>query len=320
MFDNWFGHCSRNEDIRQNYTRIGDGRLYSTDNTKTIFSQWNINRRCFSLYTFINNLYNCKNKKLHRFFSFYADHSNTIINNLRNEYGSGSNFISIIDGFSIIEQRSSQIRNIDFAIEHLQKGYKKVWKDIENIQKNSSNLLFNLNKIQQEFRDMIISEIGNDFIQDENSDLSRETRNTYNENIFSEIYNEMNTRLNNRCRRLTRGTRWKIINGYSNEYFILYFTDNTESLDNSNIRIIAVTKDENTMIYLQHIIGHLLLYSENLWKKFHEFNTVRESFNGLSIENIHNEIDEIFTTVNADNTLLEGMCKLCKMRKWFRLF
>ncbi len=127
----------------------------------------------------------------------------------------------------------------------------------------------------------------------------------------------MNIRLDNRCRILTRGPRWEIINGQHNQYFILYFTDNTQSSDDPDMIRIAFTRDHNTMIDLQHRIGHLLLYSEKLWKKFYEFNTIRESLNGLDIENIHNKIDEIFNTVNANNVLLKGTCELCNLKKIF---
>ncbi|HEY6535645.1 MAG TPA: hypothetical protein VIY08_07605, partial [Candidatus Nitrosocosmicus sp.] len=101
----------KNEEIRQTNNRIDDRRIYRASIIKTIFPHWNINRKRLSLYTGINKLYNYKNKRLFQFFSFYADHSNTIINNLRNEYGRGSDFIGGIDEFNIVEQRS-QIRNI----------------------------------------------------------------------------------------------------------------------------------------------------------------------------------------------------------------
>ncbi len=99
-------------------------------------------------------------------------------------------------------------------------------------------------------------------------------------------------------------------NNHSNTFFVLGFTDTTQSLDNSNTRIIAITRDEHTMINLQHRINHLL-YSEDLRKLFHRFGIIRWHFNRLNTENIFNNINDIYYTVNKDKMKLKGKCPYC---------
>ena len=92
---------------------------------------------------------------------------------------------------------------LEIAKRHLISGYSDIWDFIIKNQSKSEGFLNDLDEIIKEFKDIIISEIGDDFVPNDNPDLeSNEIKNTYYEKLFSETYNEINIRINNDCRRL----------------------------------------------------------------------------------------------------------------------
>ncbi|MBA3977724.1 MAG: hypothetical protein H0X50_05985 [Nitrosopumilus sp.] len=197
---------------------------------------------------------------------------------------------------------------LEIAKSHLITGYPDTWNSIISNPYESEGILDNLDEIQEQFKGIIIDEMKDDYVLDDNPALENKgIRNTYNERLFSEIYKEINIRMNNDCRRLIRGPRSIVRNRYHNKYFILYFTYNTDSLDNPDKIVIAIGREENTIVELQRKICKLI-YSTDLCRKFQEFNEKRAFFNNMNKDDIYDKIDSIYSTTLKDPLSLKGKC------------
>ncbi len=215
MFNNWFklNRC-RNADYIDYKSNCLDGRNSISFTFSYRFSTFitRIYRICYECYNPSAESFLKISKERIQFFSEYANHSKKIIKIIKDGFNQNSNLFGSVDGLEIKRyQESDEIGSFELGKKHLMSGYRDIWKSIKKTQSEAESILNNLDNIKEEFIKIVISEIGDDFIQNYNMDLNNEIRNTYNENIFSEIYSEINNRINNGCRRLIRGPRWQTI-------------------------------------------------------------------------------------------------------------
>jgi hypothetical protein len=256
-----------------------------------------------------------------QFFNDYADHSKKIIKIIKDGYGRKNPYIlGSIEGFTIKRFQEPEMLFLEIAKRHLISGYSYVWSLIMENQSKSEGLLDDLERTQEEFKRIIIREIGEEFVLDDDPDLQGiETKNTYYERLFSEIYGEMTIRHNGESRHLLRGqSSIRKRDGYHKNYFRLYFTYDIHSLDESDKIVIAVG-DEKSIENLQGSICRLL-DSGLLDQEFRDFNNQSDFFYKLSKETIYHEIDNIYSKVLKNPLDLEGKCPLCPPHSWIDVF
>lgn len=237
-------------------------------------------------------------------------------------FGKNSNLFGSINGLTVTRyQEPDEIVSFELGKIHLMSGYKKLWRKIKQEQVESNIILNKLENIIDDFKLIIISEIDSDFELENNPNLVSNTmKNTYNEKLFLEIFNEINNILEGEPRDLSIGPKpiMKRDGIYRNDYWGLFFTYSKYYLDNSNPDYFAIGKKEN-IEELKGKIDELLKHTE-LSDNVKEFNRLKENFNNSNKKEIYEEIKDIYHTVNKDKMDLEGKCPLCPPHSWIDAF
>jgi hypothetical protein len=314
MFNNWFKFkYFKNEKIFSNSSRFFSNWSNNIPIFVFSYNKGRVVYRVFHTYFFPSpTSYLKMAENPTQFFRDYADHSKKILSIIKDGYGRKNPYIlGSIEGFTINKYQEPKMSFLELAKRHLISGYSDTWDLIIANQSISEGILYDLEGTQEEFKEIIISKIDDEFHLDDNPDLlSNDTENTYYENLFSEIYNEMTIRNNNESRHLLRGSpSIRKRDGHIKNYSTLYFTYDPQGLDTTDKIVIAIG-DERSIETLQgNILG--LLDSSVLNQEFREFNDKRDSFYKMNKENIYSKIDNIYSTAIRDPLNLKGKCPLC---------
>jgi hypothetical protein len=141
-------------------------------------------------------------------------------------------------------------------------------------------------------------------------------KNCYNENLFLEIFSEINNRFGNKPRSLLIGhnpvRKRDGIN--NNNYWGLFFTYSQYYKDNENPNYFALGTKES-IEKLKPTLEKMLDDTE-LSNKVKKFNSLEKEFNEVYKTDIFDKIVKIYSKVNTDKLKLKGKCPLCPPHSW----
>jgi hypothetical protein len=307
MFGNWFGHYL-NEDSRQNYHRIGNRWFYIASDIKKLFSQWNNYWRYSNLYTFNNNFCNFPTNKIRQFFSFYAGHSEELINIALSAYGN-LNFLGSVNEFTFVDAREPSIKHIGLFNSHLREGYP----EIQNLKDEAFRIsiihINNIRNIKKDFEARINTIIQTntdfkDYVKRNNKDISNKY---YYPDIILEVFREIRNQNNNISRKLIPIT-------LDNKIIYAYFEQDTTKKLLSNKY--EYSKIDDHYQEFKKIID-MLTNDTELRELVNRYNTEVTRFRsiqeGIEFSNFIRQLHE--NVVNQTNEELNGFCRICKLRK-----
>jgi hypothetical protein len=307
MLDTWFGHYLKNEDSRQDYHRIDHRWFYIVTNIKKIFSHWNNCWRHSNLYTFIDNFCNFKIFKLRQFFSFYAGHSEELINISLNAYGNWD-FLGTVNEFTITYPSDPPIRHIGFFNSHLITGYSDNKKVKDNAIKISIGHLNNIKNITKEFESGLYEIIQTTGFKDNNKKSRNEEDKYYYPDIIAiEVFREIQNQINNTPRKLNPNTS-------KNTIIYAHFETDSDRMLLSNKY--EYSKIDEHFSEFQNVIN-TLTNDKGLKEIVNRYNLELSKFHsiqeGIEFQNFVRQLYD--NIVNQTTHELEGSCRWCKLKK-----